>query len=298
MKKTFKINIKLVFMLVIIILTILTFNINSYARDLEIRGGRETRVIAEPISLLEETNKLEIAETEEEFLIDEMTQEKLKNLGIAIAIDNNGKFFFSEETESKLKKITEDFNNIFADPFVQSFFVVILSIIGIIVIIKGIFVLIQFIAKWVMYRKANKPGWALLLPVYKDVIMLEIVGLSPALLLLYFTVFIPYVGVFIYLVSFLIIKIIIAVNLSRAFGKQDVFALGLLFLPTIFLSILGFGKAKYDIESINKKKEKKKEKNKNLHDKEKVKVENEVKEIEAKVENIDKEEKKEETENK
>ena len=292
MKKTFKINIKLVFMLVIIILTILTFNINSYARDLEIRGGRETRVIAEPISLLEEANKLEIAETEEEFLIDEMTQEKLKNLGIAIAIDNNGKFFFSEETESEFKKITEDLNNIFADPFVQSFFAVILSIIGIIVIIKGIFVLIQFIAKWVMYRKANKPGWALLLPVYKDVIMLEIAGLSPALLLLYFTVFIPYVGVFIYSVSFLIIKIIIAANLSRVFGKQDVFALGLLFLPTIFLSILGFGKAKYDIESINKKKEKNKKK------KEKVEVENEVKEIEAKVENIGKEEKKEETENK
>ncbi len=89
-------------------------------------------------------------------------------------------------------------------------------------------------AGWRIYAKAGQPGWAIIVPIYNIYVMLKIVGRPWWWLLLYL---VPIVN--------LVIGIIVAVDLSRSFGKGVGFALGLIFLSFIFYPILGFGSARY-----------------------------------------------------
>jgi len=95
----------------------------------------------------------------------------------------------------------------------------------------GVFMLI---AMWKIFKKANKPGWASIIPFYNVWVMLEIVGRPGWWLLL---MLIPGVN--------LVIGIIVLVDLAKSFGKGGGFAVGLLLLPYVFFPILGFGDAQY-----------------------------------------------------
>lgn len=94
------------------------------------------------------------------------------------------------------------------------------------------------IAMWKIFTKAGKPGWASIIPIYNIVVMFQIIGLNPWLLLLYL---IPVVN----FVVAIVFSIMQASRLSKAFGKGTGFAFGLFFLNAIFLLILGFGDSKY-----------------------------------------------------
>ncbi len=87
--------------------------------------------------------------------------------------------------------------------------------------------------------------------------MFEVADISPALLVLGFLIFIPFIGPIIVGTAFFVLKIVVAVKVSKVFGKSGGFAVGIIFLPTIFYSILGFGKAKYMEEKEKTKEEKK-----------------------------------------
>ena len=100
-----------------------------------------------------------------------------------------------------------------------------------------IFVL-TIIAMWKIFEKAGKPGWAAIIPVYNFVVMFQIVGLSPWLLLLYIVPLVNSIAVF-------ILTIIMNIRLAKAFGKGTGFILGLIFLSPIFDLILGFGDSQY-----------------------------------------------------
>ncbi len=94
--------------------------------------------------------------------------------------------------------------------------------------------IIIIIARWKIFQKAGKPGWAAIVPIYNFIVELEIIGKPWWWLLL---MFIPIVN---------IVFAIMMVNLlAKSFGKDVGFTLGLLFLPFIFYPILGFGKAEY-----------------------------------------------------
>ena len=96
------------------------------------------------------------------------------------------------------------------------------------------FVLLMIISAWKVFEKANQPGWACIIPIYSTLVMLKIVGKPWWWLLL---MIIPFVG---------IIWAVWAINLlSKSFGKGVGFTLGLLFLPFIFLPLLGLGDAQY-----------------------------------------------------
>lgn len=94
------------------------------------------------------------------------------------------------------------------------------------------------IAMWKIFTKAGKPGWASIVPIYNVIVMFQIIGLNPWLLLLYL---IPVVN----FVVAIVFSIMQASRLSKSFGKGTGFALGLFFLNPIFLLILGFGDSKY-----------------------------------------------------
>ena len=87
---------------------------------------------------------------------------------------------------------------------------------------------------WTVFTKAGQPGWACLVPFYNIIVLLKIAG-KPGWWLLLFLI--PVVN--------LIIAIITYIALAANFGKGTGFAIGLVFLPIVFIPILAFGDAKY-----------------------------------------------------
>jgi len=96
-----------------------------------------------------------------------------------------------------------------------------------------VFVL-MIVANWRIYEKAGKPGWASIIPIYNIIVLLEIVG-KPIWWI--FLLLIPGVNI--------IFGVWVTNLLSKSFGKNEGFTIGLIFLSFIFYPILGFGNAEY-----------------------------------------------------
>jgi len=102
------------------------------------------------------------------------------------------------------------------------------------VIISLILTVLLIVSMWKIYTKAQKPGWACLIPIYNIIVLLEIVGKPWWWLLL---MLIPFVNI--------IFAIWMLNLLSKSFGHGAGFTIGLLFLSIIFFPILGLGSSKY-----------------------------------------------------
>lgn len=90
------------------------------------------------------------------------------------------------------------------------------------------------VAMWKVFQKAGQPGWACIIPIYNVYIMTKIGGKPWWWLLL---MLIPLVN---------IIFVIWLYNMiSKSFGKDEGFTVGLVLLGIVFWPILGFGSAKY-----------------------------------------------------
>jgi hypothetical protein len=112
-------------------------------------------------------------------------------------------------------------------------------------ILIGILVLalVTLISQISVFVNAGEPGWAVFIPVYREVCMARIADKSEGLgWLCGFSNFIPYVGGVIYLVLICTFSIGIARNYNRGL----LFGLGLCFLPFIFYPILAFCGHAYD----------------------------------------------------
>jgi len=102
-------------------------------------------------------------------------------------------------------------------------------------IIAGILGLLSIIAMWRTFQKAKQPGWAAIIPFYNLYILLKIVGRPGWWLILFL---IPLVS--------LIISIVVAIDLAKAFGKSTAYGvIGLWLFSIIGYFMLGFGKATY-----------------------------------------------------
>jgi magnesium-transporting ATPase (P-type) len=88
-----------------------------------------------------------------------------------------------------------------------------------------------YVCTWKIYEKAGHPGWTSIVPVYNLYIFTKIIGKPGWWTILFF---IPCVN---------IIFLIWGTNLlSKSFGKDVGFTLGLIFLGVIFLAIMAFDK--------------------------------------------------------
>ena len=116
----------------------------------------------------------------------------------------------------------------------QVFNFVLLGFIGPQEIIIVLFLLLPVIALWKLFEKANKPGWAAIIPIYNLIVFMEIIGKPWWWIILWI---IPYLN---------IIWIIWGWNLMvKSFGKTEGFTVGVILLGIIFIPILGFGNSKY-----------------------------------------------------
>ncbi len=109
-----------------------------------------------------------------------------------------------------------------------------LAFIGAIWLVMLVFVVIAIIAYWKIFTKAGKPGWAAIIPFYNIIILLEIVG-RPAWWIIF--MFIPLANI--------VVAAVILHRLSRAFGHDIGFTIGLLLLSPVFMLILAFGESRY-----------------------------------------------------
>jgi len=99
--------------------------------------------------------------------------------------------------------------------------------------IFGLLVAVLCIAAlWKIFSKAGQPGWAAIVPIYNYIVWLKIVGR-------------PIWWIFLIFLCAPVLMVILGIDLAKSFGKGIGFALGLIFLPFIFLPILGFGSATY-----------------------------------------------------
>jgi hypothetical protein len=96
------------------------------------------------------------------------------------------------------------------------------------------FSLILIIGVWKVFVKGGQPGWACLIPIYNLYCLIKIAGKEWWWLLLFL---VPLVNI--------AVAIMLAIAISRNFGKGGGFAVGLIFLPWIFYPILGLGAAPY-----------------------------------------------------
>ncbi|GGH69688.1 DUF5684 domain-containing protein [Phaeocystidibacter marisrubri] len=98
----------------------------------------------------------------------------------------------------------------------------------------AIILIIGIATQWKIFTKAGKPGWASLIPIYNIIVLLEIVG-KPWYW--FFLMMIPLVN---------IIFLVWVINLlSKSFGKDEGFTVGLILLGIVFYPILAFGNAQY-----------------------------------------------------
>ncbi|MDD6879445.1 MAG: DUF5684 domain-containing protein [bacterium] len=91
---------------------------------------------------------------------------------------------------------------------------------------------------WKIFEKANKPGWAAIVPFYNLYILFEITWGNGWYFLLMLLYIIPVAGP----IAVLVILIITYIKLAKVFGQGGGFAVGLIFLTLIFMGILAFGK--------------------------------------------------------
>lgn len=90
-------------------------------------------------------------------------------------------------------------------------------------------------AQWRIFTKAGRPGWACLIPFYNLWVEYDIICGSGAKM---FFLLIPLFNIY--------WEIKTMIKLAHAYGRSTGFGIGLLFLPAIFLCILGFGGAQYE----------------------------------------------------
>ena len=109
------------------------------------------------------------------------------------------------------------------------------NIIRIITRIVIILAMYKLLVRCVIYKKAKKRAWAVLIPIYKDVVMLQICGMSSWWLLL---LLVPVVG---WIILWLV-HVASRFMLAEAFDKRQAYGLGLWLLWPVFESILAFSK--------------------------------------------------------
>ena len=105
---------------------------------------------------------------------------------------------------------------------------------GLFMVIQLVLIVFYLIVGWKIFTKAGKPGWAVIIPIYNVIVMLQIAGKPVWWVIL---MFIPIVNI--------IIAILASLGMAENFGKSAGFGIGLFFLGFIFGPILAFGSAEY-----------------------------------------------------
>lgn len=94
------------------------------------------------------------------------------------------------------------------------------------------FVVVQIVAMWKLFKKAGRPGWASIIPVYNYIVLIQVAEAPMWYLALVFLV--NPVGL-----------LMTYIKVAEKFGKSAGFGILIWFFPFVGLPILAFGKSQY-----------------------------------------------------
>ena len=95
-------------------------------------------------------------------------------------------------------------------------------------------VVFSYAGLWGIFKKAGRPGWASIIPVYSDIVLLQMAD-RPIWWL--FLLFLPFVNI--------IFNIVIWLDILRAFRKPQWHIILAVFLPFLYFPYLGFSDSEY-----------------------------------------------------
>lgn len=102
------------------------------------------------------------------------------------------------------------------------------------VVIYVAVIVVSIAGMWKAFEKAGQPGWAAIVPIYNLWIWLKIVGREPWWIILFL---IPCVNI--------VAAVIVALDTAKAFGKDAIFGILMVFFPVVGWPVIGFGSAEY-----------------------------------------------------
>ena len=108
---------------------------------------------------------------------------------------------------------------------------------GVLVVIYVAVAVLMIAALWKVFTKSGQQGWPAIIPILNTLVILKVVHRPIWWIVL---LLIPCVNI--------VVWIILLIDLAKAFGKGGGFAVGLILLGPIFMLILGFGSAEYQLE--------------------------------------------------
>lgn len=91
--------------------------------------------------------------------------------------------------------------------------------------------ILMIVSLWKIFKKAGKPGWASIIPIYNIYIMCEIAEKEWWYVLLSF---VPFANIY--------AMIVLYNGMAKRFGKSGGFVAGMILLPVVFFPMLAFGK--------------------------------------------------------
>lgn len=117
-------------------------------------------------------------------------------------------------------------------------FAILLFIFGGFILLGLAIIIFLIVATWKMYEKANKPGWASIVPIYNTIVLFEIIGYKWYYIFLTLIGIIPIIGT----IAVILFNISYNIKLAKSFGQEAGFGIGLWLLNPIFVPILAFSK--------------------------------------------------------
>ena len=90
---------------------------------------------------------------------------------------------------------------------------------------------LMIVSLWKIFKKAGKPGWASIVPIYNVYIMCEIAEKEWWYILL---LCVPFVNIY--------AMVVLYNGMAKRFGKGGGFVVGMILLPVVFFPMLAFGK--------------------------------------------------------
>jgi hypothetical protein len=111
------------------------------------------------------------------------------------------------------------------------------GVVALIILLSLAVAAICIASMWVLYKRAGRPGWASIVPLYNVWVLFELTGFPGWLAIL---MLVPFVN---FVVG--IIEIVAIVKFVQLFGKGVGFGILTIFFPFVMLPILAFGKAQY-----------------------------------------------------
>ena len=112
---------------------------------------------------------------------------------------------------------------------------------AVVFVIFGILAVLTTVARWFLFKKANRKPWEAIIPIHCDIVEMEMGGLETYWFFLNFTTIIPIVG----FAGPLVWMFWKNIQLAKAFERGAGTGVLLTFFPYIMYPVLAWGSAKY-----------------------------------------------------